>query len=835
MPPGAYPYLFNVRVIEEGRFDSRPGYTTLINISPTNYPNSIRRLNDPSHLYASSGYIYVGGAGTELYAGIESAYAGVDSGYSGNPLSLIPFRPENSPESWMYVYDQVKMSKVRPDGAVFNIGIVPPSSAPAIEYAVPATVDVDTGQESSGWTASGQLTTPSFSVDRTNGSTATIGNIIYNTGSTGWCCINPAMGTPQTFWMGARMKVKLSGGSEVVTVREVWPAIPSTTVAGINYDVGTSGLCTIVLAQPIAAIGGSPAGLNRNSLIEIDSEVVRVLEVVLSPSGTTYSIRCKTASTHTSGATVIGLLSWYVYTTGTHAASETITTLFVEAGSAGGTSTTGTLTRTVSVNAAVANLRPIDTANDYLHISLFLQNPQFVVNIQLLASLDPTPSFDFINPGNTWIWTIAADQLNPSSSGDSWVEIDIPISQGVRSGNDLTLTLASISGLAIQVNTQASPNNACGIGFDWWYFFGTYGPVIQPNSPTGYQFYSSNRDSTTGAHSVPGPGNRYQLYPLREGVIITPSASNQTGVDTNDIYVEGGTIDSPLYVGSVTNNYSSPNSYTDSLPDSSILEANQAPDLLAIQPWPLLQPPIMGTCNVVGTSVEWVSGGTFPATMLNDTEITIAGNAFLTYGQPRSSTFLEVTEDAGNLMAVSFIISSPTLAGQPLPYAFGPLEGPFAPVVFALGDPINGGLLYFSNFDDADSASDANTLELAPPAHDLVSGEVWNGMVFVGNRENCFLVRFTYLTSIGASNNTSFQWTKLPTPSGMWSRWTCCSGPDGIYYLGRDGIYKMTEQGAVNISDAQLYPLFPHDGQPAVGAVAIGDNAPIFPVNMSLI
>src|SRR5689334_13013972 len=96
MPPGGFPYLFNVRVVEEGRIESRPGYTSLLDLAEN--PNSIRRLNDPDHSFASAGYTWVGGAGTKLYAGPTGGYAEIDSGYSGSPLSLISFRPDQAPE-----------------------------------------------------------------------------------------------------------------------------------------------------------------------------------------------------------------------------------------------------------------------------------------------------------------------------------------------------------------------------------------------------------------------------------------------------------------------------------------------------------------------------------------------------------------------------------------------------------------------------------------------------------------------------------------------------------------------------------------------------------------
>ena len=170
MPEGAFPYLFNVRVLEEGRLDGRPGYTKAIGLGDS--PNSIRRLNDPTNNYASKGYIYVGGGGPNLYAGVESSYSVVDTGYSGDPLSLIPFRPDGSPESWMYVYDQKRMMKLAPDLTLREIGIVPPSRAPSIEYGIPAMAVITDGFTAAGWT--GTNGTVGATGDRTGGAAPTI-------------------------------------------------------------------------------------------------------------------------------------------------------------------------------------------------------------------------------------------------------------------------------------------------------------------------------------------------------------------------------------------------------------------------------------------------------------------------------------------------------------------------------------------------------------------------------------------------------------------------------------------------------------------------------------
>jgi hypothetical protein len=830
MPPGSFPFIQNVRVVDEGRLDGRPGYATSIPPLPS-APNSIRRLNDP----ANNSYVFVGGVGTSLYAGQEFGYASRDTGYSGDPLSLIPFRPDQSPEPWMYVYDRLKMSKFRRDGVLRAIGVAPPTQAPVTEYGVPASVIINDGFSATGWANTGSATGGVSSGDRTNSSSYTIGFILYDSGSSGWACICPQSSSPQTYWMGERMQVVLNtggGNQEKVTVREIHQPVGATTIEAIQYDSGNTGPCSLTLV-------GNPAGLERNSVIELDTgggnqESVRILEVNLSPDGSAYSLRLTTGNTQVAGNPVVGKLTWYVYTTLTHAGGETIADTYLSTSMP--STGTGGMALLVSEDASHANGRPISSADDYYHISLFLQNPQNVTQVNLYIDVDANTTT--LSPGtgaaftrNFWKWTITQDQLKlmgfGGGVGDSWSDVTMAISTGTREGSDLTQTFANIKAIQVELITTG----ACSFGFDNWYFFGTYGPVIQPNSPVGIIYQSRFRDSSVGSRSVPGPMTRYQLFPLREAVIITPQTSTQAGVDQIDIYRQGGAVTTPLYVGTVENNTGSPNSYTDVQPDDVVLKINQPPDLTALQPWPLQIAPLIGECIVIGTSVIWTSGAKFPINLLNNTAISINGNTYLTYGQPHSDTFLEITQDAGYLASANFEIASPTLAGQPLPFAFGPLEGPFAPVIFGLGDPINGGLLYFCNSSDADSASDANNIDVSTPSSDLVSGAVWNGLCFCGSRDDIFCVRYSYLTTIGASNNTSFQWARVPTPSGMWSRWSVTACPVGVAYLGRDGIYICTEGRSVNITDEKLYSLFPHDGQPAM-PVKMGPFT-VYPVDMS--
>ncbi len=469
--------------------------------------------------------------------------------------------------------------------------------------------------------------------------------------------------------------------------------------------------------------------------------------------------------------------------------------------------------------------RPITNSDDYLHFSVFLQSPQYVADVVFAIDIDPATSS--VGPGgnaftgNFWTWTVPGTQLSPTETdatvGNVWIEIVVPISSGVRNGNNLALNFSTIKALRVSVlATQTT-----GFGFDNWYFFGGFGPTVPINSPTGLLYEAVNRDSTISVASLPGPQTNYELFPLREEVLVTPPTSSIAGVDSIDLYRQGGILANFAYIGTVPN--VTPVTTFHDVATDAIVAANPAPDLTLIQPWPILQLPWSGTVDTVGNIAFIVTGHAFDTNLIAASVINIGGVAYLTRGQPKTGgglNWVELTSSAGTQFNAAYQINSPTLAAQPLPFAFGPLEGPFAPVMFALGDLINAGTLYYSNSSNADAASDKNTLELCTPSEPLVSGDVWNGMAFAGSHDNLYTVRYSYLTTIGVESGgpTVFQWSRIPAASGIWSRWACTRGADGVYYLGRDGIYRVTDQGAVNITDDLLYPLFPHDGQRAAGA-----------------
>jgi hypothetical protein len=136
MPANKFPYAQNVRRYLQGGILARALESAALFTLPS-APYSIRRLNDSTPDGPSSGYALIVGAGGKLYLnGLQE-----DAGYSGNPLSLASFRPNASPQPWMYVSDSVKMSKIRSDGTIYKQGIMEPQLAPTVTF-VPASDQV---------------------------------------------------------------------------------------------------------------------------------------------------------------------------------------------------------------------------------------------------------------------------------------------------------------------------------------------------------------------------------------------------------------------------------------------------------------------------------------------------------------------------------------------------------------------------------------------------------------------------------------------------------------------------------------------------------------------
>lgn len=786
IPAEFFARLTNVRALQQGGIEARPattGFATTTN--PT--VHTIRRLNNllPG---ASPSWALLVGDGTELSIGQAGALTPIASGFSGNPLSPVAFRPENSPESWMYFGDSSKMVKANVESTVYGIGVLPPQNAPEVNFGQPAFVDIQRAQASGDWTLIGNADTLADG-DRF---LTTVNSIIYDTGNTGWCCFSPVSGDGY-FADGAEIEID----SEWVLMTQVLQEIPATTIAGIAYDSGATGACSIIFAA--ASYDSSTPIIARNSLVQIAGEptVTRILQVIQSADGLSYSVRCRLASTRAAGDVVTGALSVRAYTTVTHAAGAALASKFVSFHALAGTTYGGIEASPTNADLSKANGRLINLTDDYMHISIYCAAPENIVSGQLLVDVDVSGT-EFTS--NYYQVDLTQDMLATGASG--WNEIVIALADMKRFGNNIVETLAAVRKVAVQFICTVTT----GFEIDGWYFTGTYGPNSGVQTPVGGFWRYRYRDSRTGAKSIPSPVLPDGAFPLRQEVDISVTASADAQVDTIDIERLGAGVDSYTYIGSTAN---VTGVFKDTY-DAQSLAGNPALETDVFKPFLVEDAPWNGTVNVVGNNVTWASGTVFDIALAPSTEITIAGIATQVLTMPTSTTRLQITQNLGVLTGAVYSVSSPALMGQPLRNIFGPLTGPTAAYVFGLGDPRNPGLLYWMNGNDADSQGQANFIEITPPSEPLKCGCVWGSLVFVASELRVFLVQPSYTQS-----GNLFVQTQLTSASGCHSPWGMAAGVDGVYMLGRDGVYLLTQNGANYLSKA-LWPLWPHEGKPAV-------------------
>lgn len=835
--PGEYPYLLNARPLQQGGVTTRPGQTLT---TPFSAPvHSIRTLNN----LATSTTKQVIGSGTQLYLDSVS----VASGFSGDPLSLVRFRPDQSTESWMYVADTNRMLKVSTESVVKNVGIAPPVVAPVTEIASNLITNISTFNTATGWTTGAV-------VSRAPGGTA-IEAVLYDSGSgIGFACIVP---TGNDFsWAQAGMEIILPSTGETAVVISVSNAIATSTVASIMYDGAVPGLCTVVLDT-------STQGLDHNSVVKIGAEYVRVLSANVGPDGL-YSFRCFTQIFHTSTEQVLGKVSMRSFLDNTYVTGDLILGVSLQYTATMGAPLNSQLQSPVLDLSQIVG-RPVGP-DDYMHISIMLDKPgnlsygrvlldvdattnDFTQNYYqkefrasdlepavdgtsstLVASLDAIANTqveqsatDYVSgdiytapdfgPGSNQSDVSLPDSIQLSTGNSQWTELNFNISELQRVGTDITRSLKNVAAIGLQMVVTADTV----VTVSSWWVAGTYGPDVTPGSPVGIIYRYRYRDTSTGARSIPGPATRYQVFPFRQWVSVQCAQSPDPACDIIDIerldpnLQVSGQPPQWRYTGSVPNtggNFT----YSD-FNTVEYIEGTQPLELNVIQPFVTLLPPIDTTATVVGTSV--LLNYVLPPKLLQDTVIRLNGVAYQIFATPTpgsTTTFLELVQSAGfNSGQVSAQIDSPNVYGQPLPFTFGPLEGPTASFVFGLGDTNNPGFLYWCNGNDPDSMDSSNYIEITPPSEPLVSGAVWNTYVFVASRDRVFLIQPTF------DQPNLFTPVQVRSNSGCQGRWLMAAGADGVYMGGRDGVYRATPYaGADNISH-ELWPLFPHEGLPGQG------------------
>ena len=156
--PGKVAVASNVRAYGQGQFELRNQLSAPI-LTDSSAVQSLMRMNDTTPAGPVSGFVLISAdVHGNLYAGSEI----VATSLSGNPVSIIPFRPNASVQPWAYVFDSSEevvirtkfalnnepttfncfgMLKVRSDGLIYKVGVKEPPLAPTVSTGNTSVID----------------------------------------------------------------------------------------------------------------------------------------------------------------------------------------------------------------------------------------------------------------------------------------------------------------------------------------------------------------------------------------------------------------------------------------------------------------------------------------------------------------------------------------------------------------------------------------------------------------------------------------------------------------------------------------------------------------------
>lgn len=921
LPQGKIAFGQNIRSYQEGVIMPRWGTVrqTSVALDGGSDPavHSLFRLNDTS-AYADVGLAArrFAGSGETLYTGLvtPSVWTPGITGFSGDPMTGVVATPVNSPRPFLYVADSLLQRKVNSSLDIFPFGIETPLVPPSAVLDEIQTTFLE-AIDSGGWSDYGSSTGAAI-VSRIN---ALIDEIVYDVGATGMASVT--LDDMRGVVPGTTLDV---GASPVtVIVQEVLPPVSSTTIGRVLYDSGSTGLCTI---QPEGSFTAGaieaplPDEIRRryedlglpvpprvtvsrtvdfpvNGLVTLNgSETVRILSVALGPDNT-MSFRCVTTGTVSAGQTIDGLPCFRAYFPVTRAVADPVTAAAMQNSITPASATVaevGGIQCPVSGGIRNWGLVGIEASkpDDIIRVGVKVSAFFYLESVRLLLNVnDDTTAADFLQNYYLYEWrksdlatamqvaagaatglmadaqaaavtqgqvdaaygeqygqepsieiegfappgapgggrlpistarvragtTRTAVQRTDSfvsagatssrqlSLGDEqWVMLQCRVRDLTRIGTDSTRTLSHINAAAITMQFLGTTSLVT-CEFSDAYLTGGYGPDVGATLPP-YVYRYRGRSTVTGERGNPSPPMRAGVLPHRGRVILTPgTAITAPQCDVIDWFRYGGALARWQYVGTSENDDSPLVEFGDPMADSEI-DGGEVLRTDLFQPWPSFDLPRTGIAVLAGTALQRVSGDFFNPDWAADSAIIVNGRATTLYRSPTSTTRAEVVDNCGDGATVEWSMPAPTLLAQALPAIWG---GPVNNVyfLFACGDPADPGVLHWSHGNDPDSTSPDNTLVVTSPSEPLMNGVFFDGQPYVFSTEKLYRL----VPDFGGV--ATFRAVETACTKGLWGRWAFCVAPEGIYFLAKDGIYLTAAGGeAINVSAEDLAIMFPQDG-----------------------
>ncbi len=145
--------------------------------------------------------------------------------------------------------------------------------------------------------------------------------------------------------------------------------------------------------------------------------------------------------------------------------------------------------------------------------------------------------------------------------------------------------------------------------------------------------------------------------------------------------------------------------------------------------------------------------------------------------------------------------------------------GPISDMLIGCGDRRRKGHVYWCKPGEPDHWPPQNNIEVCPPSEELLTGFVYGSEAFVFSRERLYKL---FPTLTGQTGQLSY----IPTRclKGPRARWMTAVGPQGIFFIADDGIYRTTGGEAISITDTTIEELF--KGRVRNGYAPITDRNP---------
>jgi len=412
MPPNKYPVAINVRGLGESSIRTRPGYVSSFN-------TGAQRATD-MRAYTALGTdnlprIIVHDSNGQIYLDNGANVGRV--GLGGPGASMIPFRPNQSPQSWMYIANPTgykKFSAPTIANAVTsqNVGIAEPQSPP--EACPEGFLNLDFTGDAGYWAKAGTAGSPG-DVNRNSGTLTAIYADPASVSPTLKTRYSAVLSGTTAYSIGQEIKFHDAGAGYVqAVVEDVFPAIATTTAITISKifyfnNNSNTGRCFIVPSQitvsPDTPVynGGDPnvaalanfltsplAGLKRGSLVTLGgTETVMVLSVSVGPNGS-VCFEASTVNGHGAGETIVGVAAIAVSGISSahvgHAYEDVVFSATMTAGIATWTYSIATHEPANPFGSKIGTLA-LPQVDDFVHISFQISDPSKLTDMRLLFDI----------------------------------------------------------------------------------------------------------------------------------------------------------------------------------------------------------------------------------------------------------------------------------------------------------------------------------------------------------------------------------------------------------------------------------------------------------------